>query len=225
MLFRSKGHKRRWTGGLWIGLGIVLPVLFLGGCGRKRVAAAPPPPPAKQNVVVLLPEPDGKASRIVVTNSAGTRDLDQPYQAVNVQRADTPPSQPFVMSQAEVRRLFGSTLDILPDAEEQFLLYFQEGRDTLIPESEALLPRILAAIAERRSTQITVTGHTDTTADPDFNYQLGLRRAQAVARILTGKGVTASDVFVASHGQADLLVKTPNGVAEQRNRRVEVIVR
>lgn len=211
--------------GIWIGIGVVLPVMFLSGCGRKRVAASAPPPPAKRNIVVLLPEPDGKASRIVVTNPAGTRDLDQPYQAVTVQRADTPPSQPFVMTQEEVRRLFGAVLDVLPAAEVQFVLYFQEGRDTLIPESESLLPRILAAITERHSTEITVTGHTDTTADPEFNYQLGLRRAQAVARILTAKGVAASDVFVASHGQADLLVKTPNGVAEQRNRRVEVIVR
>jgi outer membrane protein OmpA-like peptidoglycan-associated protein len=211
--------------GIWIGIGVVLPVMFLSGCGRKRVAASAPPPPAKRNIVVLLPEPDGKASRIAFTNPAGTRDLDQPYQAVTVQRADTPPSQPFVMSQEEVRRLFGAVLDVLPAAEVQFVLYFQEGRDTLIPESESLLPRILAAITERHSTEITVTGHTDTTADPGFNYQLGLRRAQAVARILTAKGVAASDVFVASHGQADLLVKTPNGVAEQRNRRVEVIVR
>ncbi|MGJ5817142.1 OmpA family protein [Paludibaculum fermentans] len=225
MLFRSKGNKRRSIGAAWIGLGLVLPILLLGACGRKRVPAPAPPPPAKQNVVVLLPEPDGKASRIVVSNPAGARDLDQPYQAVTVQRADTPPSQPFTMSQPEVRRLFGPALDVLPAAEVQFLLYFQEGRDTLIPESEALLPQILAAIAERHSTGITVTGHTDTTADPQFNYQLGLRRAQAVARLLTGKGVAASDVFVASHGQADLLVKTPNGVAEQRNRRVEVIVR
>ncbi|WP_321470933.1 OmpA family protein [uncultured Paludibaculum sp.] len=203
----------------------MLAVLFLGGCARKRPQAPPPPPPVKQNVVVLLPEPDGKPSRIAVTNSAGTRDLDQPYQAVTVQRADAAPSTPFVMTQAEVRRLFGAALDVLPPTEVQFVLYFQEGRDTLIPESEAQLPAIITAIQERHSTAITVTGHTDTTADPQFNYELGLRRAQTVARILTGKGVAASDVFVASHGQADLLVKTPNGVAEQRNRRVEVIVR
>lgn len=225
MLFRSKGHERRWVRGVWTGFVALLPVLFLEGCGRKLVAPPAPPPPAKQNVVVLLPEPDGKASRIVVTNSAGARDLNQPYQAVTVQRADSPPGLPFTMSQEEVRRLFGPALDVLPAAEAQFVLYFQEGRDTLIPESEALLPRILAAITERRSTEISVTGHTDTTADPEFNYQLGLRRAQAVARILTGRGVAASDVFVASHGQANLLVKTPNGVAEQRNRRVEVVVR
>lgn len=203
--------------------GVIL--LLLSGCAPKRAPVAAPPPPIKQNVVVLLPEPDGKPSRIAVTNSAGARDLDQPYQAVTVQRADVAPSQSFVMSQAEVTRLFGAVLDVLPTAEAQFVLYFQEGRETLIPESEADLPLILAAIRDRRSTAITVTGHTDTTATPAFNYQLGLRRAQSVAKLLTDRGVAPADVFVASQGQADLVVKTGPGVAEQRNRRVEVIVR
>jgi outer membrane protein OmpA-like peptidoglycan-associated protein len=69
-----------------------------------------------------------------------------------------------------------------------------------------------------------VTGHTDTTADPQFNYQLGLRRAQGVADILKLRGVNESELFVSSHGDADLLVKTARGVAEAGNRRVEVIV-
>jgi outer membrane protein OmpA-like peptidoglycan-associated protein len=46
-----------------------------------------------------------------------------------------------------------------------------------------------------------------------------------VADFLIARGLAQSDLFVASHGEADLLVKTPRGVAEQRNRRVEVIVR
>ena len=92
-------------------------------------------------------------------------------------------------------------------------------------ESEALIPAILNAVRERHSTAVTVTGHTDTTADPQFNYQLGLRRAQRVAGILQSQGVNASDLFVSSHGDADLLVKTARGVVEARNRRVEVIVR
>ena len=105
------------------------------------------------------------------------------------------------------------------------MLHFDEGRDVLNAESEALIPAVLKAIRERRSTAITVTGHTDTTATPQFNYQLGLRRAQRVADILQGQGVNQSDLFVSSHGDADLLVKTARGVSEARNRRVEVIVR
>jgi outer membrane protein OmpA-like peptidoglycan-associated protein len=61
--------------------------------------------------------------------------------------------------------------------------------------------------------------------DSQYNYELGMKRAQRVAGILLGQGVKESDLFVSSHGDSDLLVKTARGVAEARNRRVEVIVR
>jgi len=209
----------------WFRAGALSLALFFTACAPKRAAAPPAPPPAKQNVFVLLPEPEGESSGIVVRNQGGAQDLSQPYQAVRVERNDVSPSAPFTLDQAEVRRLFGAAMDVLPAPEVQFLLYFDEGRDVLNAESEALIPTILNAVRERHSTAITVTGHTDTTADPQFNYQLGLRRAQRVAGILRGQGVNASDLFVSSHGDADLLVKTARGVAEARNRRVEVIVR
>jgi outer membrane protein OmpA-like peptidoglycan-associated protein len=130
-----------------------------------------------------------------------------------------------MLDETEVRRLFGTAIDALPLPEMVFVLHFAEGSDLLNAESQALIPTILNAIRERQSTAITVTGHTDTTADPQFNYQLGLRRAQRVSGILQDQGVTPQNLFVSSHGEADLLVKTPRGIAEAQNRRVEVIVR
>ena len=84
---------------------------------------------------------------------------------------------------------------------------------------------ILNAILERHSTAVTVTGHTDTTATHEFNYRLGLRRAQNVADTLRSQGVNDSDLFVSSHCDADLLIKTGPNTPEAQNRRVEVIVR
>jgi len=205
-------------------LGALCLALLLSACTPKR-AAAPPAPPAPQNVFVLLPEPAGGSGSIVVRNQAGSQELSQPYQAVRVQRNDLPPSAPFALSQAEVARLFGAAMDVLPAPELIFVLHFDEGRDELNTESQALILAIVTAIRDRRSTAITVTGHTDTTADSQFNYRLGLRRAQGVADILKAQGVNESDLFVSSHGDADLLVKTARGVAEAQNRRVEVIVR
>jgi outer membrane protein OmpA-like peptidoglycan-associated protein len=198
--------------------------LFAAACAPKHPPAAPAPP-ASQNVFVLLPEPTGESSGIVVRNQAGSQDLTLPYQAVRVDRNDVAPSAPFTLDLPEVRRIFGSAMDVLPVPEVQFALHFDEGRDVLNAESEALIPAILDAIRERHSTDITVTGHTDTVADSQYNYQLGLRRAERVVEILKGQGVKASDIFASSHGDADLLVKTARGVAEARNRRVEVIVR
>jgi outer membrane protein OmpA-like peptidoglycan-associated protein len=199
---------------------VALSVLVLAvGCAPKRVSVA------KQNVFVLLPEPEGNPSGIVVKNAAGAQVLSQPYQAVRVERADVSPSAPFTLDPAEVKRLFGAALDVLPAPEVQFLLYFDEDKDVLTAESEAQLPAIMNAIRERHSTAITVTGHTDTMGDSQYNYELGMKRAQRVAGILLGQGVKESDLFVSSHGDSDLLVKTARGVAEARNRRVEVIVR
>ena len=211
----------------WRCLSLVLGFLLCTiQCAKKPIAAQPPPAPQpKQNVFALLPEPDGTATGIIVRNQAGSRELTQPYESVRVDRPDTAPGAITTLDQAEVRRLFGAALDMLPSPEVVFLLHFDEGRDVLNAQSEGEIPAILAAIRERASTAISVTGHTDTVSDPQFNYQLGLRRAQAVARILQSRGVNSSDVFISSHGDADLLIKTPRGVAEARNRRVEVTVR
>ncbi len=207
-----------------IQLGGLIAVLLLAGC-TKRAAQTPPAPLAAKNIFVLLPEPDGKASGITVRNAAGAQSLGEPYQAVRVARNDITPEAPFQMDPAEANRIFGAALDALPEAEVQFTLYFDEGLDALTPESERQLAAISDAVRNRQSTAVTVIGHTDTTGDAASNYELGLKRAQRVAAALTAGGLPASNVFVTSHGDTDLLVKTAHGVSEPKNRRVEVIVR
>lgn len=201
-------------------------ILCTAACAPKRAPQpAPEKPPVKQDLFVLLPDPDGKLTGIEVRNSAGSQSLDRPYQAIQVERPDLAPGSPFIMEETEVKRRFGTVIDSLPDREIQFSLYFVEGKDVLIPESEAQLSAIFTAIGERHSTAITITGHTDTTGTSESNYLLGMKRAQRVADILIGRGLDSSHVFVSSHGETNPVIKTPRGVAEQRNRRVEVIVR
>jgi OOP family OmpA-OmpF porin len=224
-----KGRKSGSVATKWFQIGALPLILLATACTPKQLVAPPAPPSPKQNVFVLLPDPEGKPSAIVVKNPAGVQDLSQAYQAIRVERFDVAPGPPFTLDQPEVRRLFGAALDVLPAPEVLFTLHFDPGRDVLDAESEAQLPAVLNGVVntirERRSTAIAVTGHTDTTAEEQFNYQLGLRRAQRVSGILVAQGVDTSSLFVSSHGYADLLVKTPLGVAEARNRRVDVIVR
>jgi len=198
--------------------------VFVAGCAKRQAAPSPPPPAPAQNIFALLPDPDGKDTAIVVSNSGGAQEVGRTNQAVRVERADVAPTAPFPIDQPTVRRLFGAALDVLPAAEVHFILYFDEASDTINAQSQALLPDILRAIGERRSTDISVTGHTDRTGTTAGNYELGLRRAERVAAVLRGQGVDAANIFVTSHGESDPLVKTGPGQAEQRNRRVEVIV-
>ncbi len=211
--------------------GVLAGLLLVMACGPKRVPTAqapPPPPPApapKQNLIVLLPEADGKVGRIVVSNKAGSQELSQAYAAVRVERADVAPEPPVVLDRAQVDRLFGETLKSLPAAEVSFLLYFELATDEVTLESKKLFAEVLKAIRERNSTDVNVIGHTDTSGDSKSNYKLGLQRAERVAATLRALGADPAIVSVDSHGEGDLLVKTADGVAEPRNRRVEVVVR
>ena len=123
-------------------------------------------------------------------------------------------------------RLFGDLLSTLPPPPEQFLLYFRFESDELTDQSRALFPRILAALRNRPFPDLAVVGHTDTTGSGfASNIELGLKRANAIRALLLAAGVNANVIEVTSHGKADLLIKTADGVLEPRNRRVEITIR
>ena len=190
-------------------------LVALIACAPKKIAAPPPLPPLPPpSIFVLLPDDRGQIGIVMVANPAGTRELVAPY------------TGPQPIDPLTVRQLFGAALAALPAGELAFNLYFTLGATNLAPESEAMLPVLLQAVRDRRSTLITVTGHTDTTGTSrEANFQLGLQRAAAVADRLRAIGVDSQSLIVRSHGQDDLLVPTPANTPQPQNRRVEVIVR
>jgi outer membrane protein OmpA-like peptidoglycan-associated protein len=72
---------------------------------------------------------------------------------------------------------------------------------------------------------VSIVGHTDTTGTRDYNFRLGLRRAERVRGRLQAVGAAPTELTVESHGEDNPLVPTGDGVSEPRNRRVEVTVR
>jgi outer membrane protein OmpA-like peptidoglycan-associated protein len=129
------------------------------------------------------------------------------------------------MDEASIARIFGATIGDLPRSLERFNLYFQLESDELTEESRALLPQVVRAVGDRAAPDVTVIGHTDTTGTAPANYELGLKRATAVRALLVAAGLDQSVVEMASHGEADPLIPTPDDTAEPRNRRVEITVK
>ena len=78
---------------------------------------------------------------------------------------------------------------------------------------------------DRPVPEVVVIGHTDTTGTPASNFELGLKRATMVRALLVEAGLDAASIEVTSHGEAVLLVKTPDETYEPRNRRVEITIR
>jgi outer membrane protein OmpA-like peptidoglycan-associated protein len=129
------------------------------------------------------------------------------------------------MSDDDVRQVFGAALAALPPAPRHFTLQFRFESDTLTAESMAVLPEILQSVKALPVPEVVVVGHTDTMGDRKANVTLGLRRANTVRGILATAGLAPATIEVASHGEGDLLVKTPDNTPEPRNRRVEITVR
>src|SRR5262249_12730652 len=103
--------------------------------------------------------------------------------------------------------------------------YFRGDSDQLTQESQALLPDVARSIAERRPSDVSIVGHTDSVGARDYNYRLGLRRAERVRAELHGLGAQWSTLSLESHGKGNLPAPARNGGPEPRNRRVEIIVR
>jgi outer membrane protein OmpA-like peptidoglycan-associated protein len=193
-------------------------------CGPKRVAKTPAPKPPT-TLVALLPDPEtGVTGRARVTNEFGAASLSAPRAATQVS-SDAPPGGVAPIDEDEVARRFGAALAALPPEPKHFTLYFEFESDTLTDESSRKVPEILSAVKRLVVPEVVVIGHTDTLGDGKANVALGLKRATSVRDVLIGAGIAPSMIEVASHGEADLLVKTRNNTAEPRNRRVEISVR
>ncbi len=206
---------------------LVLLLLIAPACRKKPAVQAPPapPPPQRQSLFILLPEENQAMPAVVVSNQAGSQTIEQPYHVVRVADNVTAPAAAAPFGEAEVNRRFGTLLATLPSPAESFVVNFDPNQDTISAESRPQVARIVASIQSRRSTGVTVIGHTDTTGDPQSNYALGLQRAEVVAAEVKAAAPPGAAVFVVSHGESDPAVKTEDNVSEPRNRRVEVIVR
>ena len=75
------------------------------------------------------------------------------------------------------------------------------------------------------TSEVQITGHTDTVGSDDSNDRLSYERAVEIRAELVKQGLPVAAAKVTGRGERELLVQTADGVSEQANRRVEVILR
>ncbi len=185
--------------------------LTLGACatGRDRI--------------VLLPNKDGSASALTLKTSKGETVLDKPYSAVNV--AENGSITPLEQNAESVKVNYGNVLAAQPDRPVSYMLYFISGTDELTSESKVMLQQVKAELKARAAPEITAIGHTDTVGKDADNDTLSKERATTMKNVLVAYGVSGEHFTVAGRGERELLVLTPDGVDEPKNRRVEIYVR
>ncbi|MEN2992647.1 MAG: OmpA family protein [Bacteroidia bacterium] len=100
-------------------------------------------------------------------------------------------------------------------------LFFATGDSTLSPESYVELERLAWLLSDRPTMRIEIIGHTDNVGTLEKNLELSRRRARAVARYLTGRGIASERLIVLGKGPLEPIAdnRLPEGRA--LNRRVE----
>ena len=187
-------------------------LLALAGCGLPA------------NVVILIPDENGTVGKIAVHEGASTAELDRPLAAVNA-GSEASVRNVFTAQRADVDSEFSGALAATPRAPLVYILYFQSGLTELDPRSRGDLAAATAAAKVTSNVDIGAVGHADATGSDAYNSALSLKRAQTIRDALVAAGIPNDLIEIDYHGANNPLIPTPRGVAEPRNRRVEVTIR
>lgn len=173
--------------------------------------------------VVLLADADGHVGKIEVTSPGGSQLL-QREKMVSAVAGKAAPTAPEDISDKAIDQTWGAALAAMPPRPQTFLLYFKTGGTELRDESQPELPRIAALLRDWAHPHVLVAGHADATGSEETNIKVSRERAQMVRDMLLKLGVPPDAIEATSHGKRNPLVKTADGVAEPRNRRVSVTI-
>lgn len=105
-----------------------------------------------------------------------------------------------------------------------FLVMFDFDRSDLSAEAQEVVMSAAKAAKKGYAVQIDLAGHADRAGTENYNMGLSLRRAQAVKDAMAKLGLTSDSMAVSGKGETAPQVATPDGIREQRNRRVEIIL-
>jgi OOP family OmpA-OmpF porin len=106
-----------------------------------------------------------------------------------------------------------------------YVILFDFDKSNINDAGQAVINQILADIQSRGgSVNVSATGHADRSGSEEYNMALSLRRADSVRDALISGGVPADAITTAGRGESENAVPTADGVKEQANRRVEVIL-
>lgn len=101
-------------------------------------------------------------------------------------------------------------------------LLFETDSAVLTEDAIARLSRIGDILAKYPQDRIRIAGHTDSRGPAPYNEELSLRRADAVARVLSGRGVKPEQMMTLGMGEEQPVATNDTVEGRSANRRVEL---
>jgi outer membrane protein OmpA-like peptidoglycan-associated protein len=196
----------------------VIVLLFVAaslfGCAQQK--------PKYSERIILLPSKDGRKSSVVVRRATGEFELAAPYQSVELVNGL---EQKKTYAVEDLQQRYGEVLEVQPARPFTYTLYFIAGLTQLTTQSKEALNEVTRKIKSFPAAQVTVIGHTDRVGSDAENDVLSLKRANTVRDMLIQIGIRDGAIEVVGRGEREPLVRTADGVSEEKNRRVEIKLR
>lgn len=177
-----------------------------------------------QHSIILMPDNDGHVGKAEVSTSAGKQLLERAGDLTHIAKRKAAPSSVVTADPAYVAATFGEALAVEPAPSKRLTLYFDSGTIVLTAESLKMIADVAAIVEQRKAINILISGHTDGVGSDSANNKLALQRANQIKDLLQKQGISPLLISVASYGKGAPAVPTPDGVAEPRNRRVEITI-
>ena len=100
-------------------------------------------------------------------------------------------------------------------------ILFETGKDVIKASSYPILNNIVTIMKENPEYNLNIDGHTDAVGDDAMNLDLSQRRADAVKKFLTDKGVEANKMTAKGYGETIPVADNNTPAGKAKNRRVE----
>jgi OmpA-OmpF porin, OOP family len=191
--------------------GLIALMALLGGCASQTER------------YVLLPQPDGSASSIVIKTAKAETPLTTPYAALETQAGK--PGNIETLTAVQVQERYAPVMNNLPQRPRSYELQFELGSDRLTAASRKFLEQAIEDIRQFPAAEFVLTGHADDIGSDAINQTLSVRRAQLIERELRRAGIDLISIELVGKGAREPRYPSRKGVPEPRNRFVEIKLR
>ncbi len=104
-------------------------------------------------------------------------------------------------------------------------LLFKTGSDKVNPRGVKAIKKIADVLAKNKDINILVEGHTDDVGDANYNWDLSVKRATSVVKIMTeNKNLDPKRITAAGHGEFMPVEEGTTPEIRAKNRRTEIIL-
>ncbi|MCF8378119.1 MAG: OmpA family protein [Bacteroidales bacterium] len=108
-----------------------------------------------------------------------------------------------------------------------FAVYFEFDKDEIIPnpQNDTGFEAFIDYLIFESDALVEITGHADWTGPEDYNYRLGLRRANSVLVHFQKLGINDKNLSLKSEGELNPVADNNSKEGRAKNRRAEITIK